>query len=113
VVTRDEIYAHLWPEFSHPDTSANPYDHQISDHKWKITIQIKRVVKGITPVDSEPVKDVIKTARICRIFGKSEETASRHSKEAGKASTASGSMTNGSGTIHITASRPIAYINQK
>jgi len=37
VVTRDEIYSHLWPDHSNPHGSGKPYDRQISDHKRKIT----------------------------------------------------------------------------
>jgi len=43
VVTKDEIYAHLWPEFSNSGKS-NPYDRQISDHKRKLTTQIMKAI---------------------------------------------------------------------
>lgn len=46
VVTRDEIYAYLWPEYASGDGSDHPYDRQISDHKRKITMQIKKALKG-------------------------------------------------------------------
>jgi hypothetical protein len=45
VVTRNEIYSHLWPEFSSSDHTSNPYDRQISDHKRKILKQIIRAVE--------------------------------------------------------------------
>jgi hypothetical protein len=53
-VTRDEIYAHLWPEYASGDASANPYDLQISDHKCKITLQVRKAVKH--EEDSERAK---------------------------------------------------------
>jgi DNA-binding response OmpR family regulator len=47
VVSRNEIYDRLWPEMlSNPDSSSNPYDRQISDHKRKIATQIQKAVKG-------------------------------------------------------------------
>ena len=63
VITRDEIYAHLWPEISNPNASSNPYDRQISDHKRKITTQIKKAIKGKTAIDSYQIKNLIKTRR--------------------------------------------------
>ena len=63
VVTRDEIYSHLWPDFSDPDGSSNPYEHQISDHKRKIISQIKKAVKGKMDPTSEEIKGLIITKR--------------------------------------------------
>jgi len=63
VVTRDEIYAHLWPDLSNPGSSSNPYDRQVSDHKRKITTQIKKALKGKTDADLSQIKDMIHTKR--------------------------------------------------
>jgi len=63
VVTRDEIYAHLWPEYASGDGSDHPYDRQISDHKRKITLQIKRALKGKDGADSGQAAELIKTWR--------------------------------------------------
>jgi len=44
LVTKDEIYAHLGSEFSNTGKS-NPYDRQISDHKRRIAVQMRKVTK--------------------------------------------------------------------
>jgi len=63
VITKDEMYSHLWPDLSNPASSSNPYDRQISDHKRKITTQIKKAQKGKTDLDPDQIKDLIKTRR--------------------------------------------------
>lgn len=63
VITKDEMYSHLWPNLSNPSNSSNPYDRQISDHKRKITTQIKKALKGKTEIPLEEIKDLIKTKR--------------------------------------------------
>jgi len=63
VVTRDEIYPHLWADLSNPASSFNPYDRQVSDHKRKITTQIKKALKGKTDADLSQIKDMIHTKR--------------------------------------------------
>ncbi len=69
-MTRDEIYAHLWPDLSDPTSSSNPYDRQISDHKRKITTQIEEALKGKIEITLEEIKNLIETKRkvgICLI----------------------------------------------
>ncbi len=64
VVSRSEIYEHLWPESpSNPDYSSNPYDRQISDHKRKIAVQTKKAVKGKAEIDPDQIKNLIRTRR--------------------------------------------------
>jgi DNA-binding winged helix-turn-helix (wHTH) protein len=64
VVSRSEIYERLWPEILlNPDSSSNPYDRQISDHKRKIAVQIKKAIKGKAEIDSDQIKNLIKTRR--------------------------------------------------
>jgi DNA-binding winged helix-turn-helix (wHTH) protein len=63
VVIKDEIYSHLWPEFSNPGTSSSPYDRQISDHKRKLTTQIMKSLTGKTDNDLDNLKNLIKTRR--------------------------------------------------
>jgi len=63
VVTRDEIYVHLWPEYASADGSDHPYDRQISDHKRKITTQIKKAFKGKDGADPGKAAELIKTWR--------------------------------------------------
>ena len=63
VITKDEMYSHLWPDLSNPGSSSNPYDRQISDHKRKITTQIKKALKGKAEITLEETKDLIKTKR--------------------------------------------------
>lgn len=46
VITKDEMYSHLWPDFSNPGSSSDPYNRQISEHKQKITTQLKKPLKG-------------------------------------------------------------------
>lgn len=63
VITKDEMYSHLWPDLSNPGSSSNPYDRQILDHKRKITTQIKKALKGKTEIPPEEIKNLIKTRR--------------------------------------------------
>ncbi|RJR42795.1 MAG: DEAD/DEAH box helicase [Desulfobacteraceae bacterium] len=63
VVTRDDTYAHLWPEFSNGGGSSTPYDRQISDHKRKIATQIRKAMEGKTGIDRDDMKNLIKTRR--------------------------------------------------
>jgi hypothetical protein len=63
VLTKDEIYSCLWPDFSNPGNSSNPYDRQISDHKRKITTQLKKATMGKIEVTHEEIKNLIKTIR--------------------------------------------------
>jgi len=63
VVTRDEIYAHLWPEYASGNGSDHPYDRQISDHKRKITMGIKKALKGKDGADLGQPGELIKTWR--------------------------------------------------
>ncbi|MFH1349339.1 MAG: winged helix-turn-helix domain-containing protein [Pseudomonadota bacterium] len=63
VVTKDEIYAHLWPDFTNPGTSSNPYDRQISDHKRKITTQIQKGLEGKIETSPKKIKNLVKTVR--------------------------------------------------
>ena len=63
VITREEIYTQLWPEFISAGDSPSPYDRQISDHKRKITTGIKRAIKGKKGLETARVKDLIKTRR--------------------------------------------------
>jgi DNA-binding winged helix-turn-helix (wHTH) protein len=64
VVNRNEIYDRLWPEMlSNPDSSSNPYDRQISDHKRKIATQIQKAVKGKAEIKPERIKTLIRTRR--------------------------------------------------
>ena len=63
VVTKDEIYAHLWPEFSNTGTSSNPYDRQISDHKRRIAVQMRKVIKDERGNETDDPKDLITTRR--------------------------------------------------
>ena len=63
VVTKEEIYAHLWPEFSGAGASSNPYDRQISDHKRRIAVQMKKVIKNKGSNEADHVRDLITTRR--------------------------------------------------
>jgi len=64
VVSRSEIYERLWPEMlSNPDSSSNPYDRQISDHKRKIAVQIRKAIKGKAEIDPAQIKNLIRTRR--------------------------------------------------
>jgi len=63
VITREEIYTQLWPEFISAGDSPSPYDRQISDHKRKITTGIKRAIKGEKGLEKARVKDLIKSRR--------------------------------------------------
>jgi helicase len=63
VITRDEIYSHLWPDFSNPDASVNPYDRQISDHKRKIVYQIKKSTSAEDGASFDKINKLIKTMR--------------------------------------------------
>jgi len=44
-------------------TRAIPSDRQISDHKRKITTQIKKALKGKAEITLEEIKNLIKTRR--------------------------------------------------
>jgi len=50
-------------DFSNTDASSNPYDRKISDHKRKITTQIKKAVKGKAAYIEDDINDLIRTKR--------------------------------------------------
>jgi len=58
IITRDEIYTHLYPD---SPNSSRPYDRQISDHKRKITTQIKKALNP--PPNPDELRNLIKTRR--------------------------------------------------
>jgi DNA-binding response OmpR family regulator len=63
VVTRNEIYAHLWPEYASADGSDHPYDQQISNHKRKITLQIGKAMKHVGGSERAKARNLITTKR--------------------------------------------------
>ncbi|MEI7639389.1 MAG: hypothetical protein WCJ37_18895, partial [Syntrophus sp. (in: bacteria)] len=61
LITRNEIYDHLWPERQGKDDLDRPYERQITDHKWKILNGIKKVIKGHPSIEQSYVKNLIFT----------------------------------------------------
>ena len=60
VVTKDKIWAHLWPEFSDPGKS-NPYDRDISDHKRRIPVQMRKGIKDERGNETHQAGDISHT----------------------------------------------------
>jgi len=61
VITRGEIYDHLWPERQGKKELGRPYERQITDHKWKILNSIRKGVAGHMDIDLSGIKDLIFT----------------------------------------------------
>ncbi len=61
VITRGEIYDHLWPERQGKNELDRPYERQITDHKWKILNSIRKGVAGHMDIDLSGIKDLIFT----------------------------------------------------
>lgn len=45
-VRREDIYNHLWPGKMNYEGTNKPYERQISDHKCKLTVEIKKGVRA-------------------------------------------------------------------
>jgi DNA-binding response OmpR family regulator len=62
-VTRNEIFERLWPEVANYHGTNKPYEAQVSDHKCKLTAEIKRAITGKVEIAADEMETFISTRK--------------------------------------------------
>lgn len=59
IVTRDQIYERLWPDFQGGKATVRPYERQITDHKHRILARIREAVSKRADFCSRQLQNLI------------------------------------------------------
>lgn len=61
LVTKDEIYDHLWPESEGRTADERSYERQIADHKRKLMTRLRALARSAPNLSQQEVEELILT----------------------------------------------------